>query len=159
MTTAFYAGSFDPFTNGHLQVVTKAAAIFDKVIIGIGKNPNKRRRINIKTMKAGIEAVLESRNIKNFEVIIFENLTVRCAQELKATHLIRGTRNITDYMAEESLASINESLSGIDTIFFRAGKLGDVSSSMVMELYKHGEDVSEYLAPEILEIIDQIDFN
>lgn len=159
MTTAFYAGSFDPFTNGHLQVVTKAAAIFDKVIIGIGQNPSKKPRINRSTMKSAIEQVLVNRNITNVEVILFKNLTVRCAQQLGATHLVRGTRNITDYMAEESLASINENLSGLDTIFFRAGKLGDVSSSMVMELYKHGEDVSEYLAPEILEIIDQIDFN
>ena len=154
MEVAFYAGSFDPFTNGHLHVVQKSAKIFDKVIIGIGNNPDKERRYNKELMKNVIEKIIKNRKLNNVEVICYDNLSVDVAIENNATFLVRGVRNGMDYEFEENMASINEEVSGIDTIYIRAGKLGNISSSMVMKLYENGKDISKYLPKEVIDIIN-----
>ena len=153
MKTGFYTGSFEPFTNGHLHVVKKAAEVFDKVIIGIGIHPTKRRRYDKEEMKHAIEKVLKRENLNNVFVIEYDNLSVDCAKEHNSTYLIRGIRNGTDYEYEEIMASMNEELSGLDTIYFRAGKLGNISSSMVVELLRNGRNVDTYLPNEIIEVI------
>ena len=149
----FYAGSFDPFTNGHLHVIEVSSRMFDKVIVGIGINTLKERRFDQNKMKDGIEKVIKQNNLNNVEVITYDNLSVDCAREYGANFLIRGIRNGMDYDYEENVALINEEISGLDTIYVRAGKLGALSSSMVMELLKFGKDVSKFLPKEILEII------
>ena len=133
MNIGFYAGSFDPFTNGHLHVLSKSAQLFDKVILGIGVNPQKSRRFNQDLMKLAIEKVLARENITNVIVVPYSNLSVDVALDYNSTFLIRGIRNGMDYEYEENLASINEELSNLDTIYIRAGKFGNLSSSMVME--------------------------
>lgn len=155
MKIGFYAGSFDPFTNGHLHVVTKASMLFDKVIVGIGVNPEKKRRFDKDLMKEAIKKVLVREGLDNVEVIIYENLSADIAKELKSTFFVRGIRNGMDYQQEENLASINEELSGLDTVYIRAGSLGNISSSMVMELLKNNKDVSKYLPKEILELVQK----
>ena len=122
MKIGFYTGSFDPFTNGHLHVVKKAADVFDKVIIGIGIHPTKRRRYDKEEIKIAIEKVLVSENLDNVCVIEYDNLSVDVAIAHNSTYLVRGVRNGTDYEYEEIMASMNEELSGLDTIYFRAGK-------------------------------------
>lgn len=154
MKIGFYAGSFDPFTNGHLHVIEKAAILFDKVIVGIGINPDKNRRFDKEIMKNAMEKVFERKNLHNVDVIIYDKLSVDEALEHNSTFLVRGIRNGMDYEFEENLASINEEIAKLDTIYIRAGKLGNLSSSMVMDLLKHGRDVSEYLPEEILEIVN-----
>lgn len=153
MSTAFYAGSFDPFTNGHLHVLLKCVQLFDKVVVGIGVHPTKKRRFNQNMMKEAIESLIRERNLSNVSVVSYDNLTVDAAKECGATFLVRGIRNGMDYEYEENIATINEQLSNIDTIYIRAGNYGYVSSSMVMELLRNGKDVSNYLPKEILEII------
>ena len=149
----FYAGSFDPFTNGHLHVIEVASKIFDKVIVGIGINNLKVRRFDQDKMKEAIEKVISSNNLNNVEVITYDNLTVDSAKESGANFLIRGIRNGMDYDYEENIALINEEISGLDTIYVRAGRLGALSSSMIMELLEAGRDVSKFLPKEILDII------
>ena len=153
MEIGFYAGSFDPFTNGHLHVIEKSVKIFDKVIIGIGDNPDKKRRFDKSLMKNLIEELLINRKLTNVEVICYENMTVDAAKSNNATFLVRGVRNGIDYDCEENMASINEEVAGIDTIYISAGKLGNISSSMVMDLLEHGKDVSKYLPKEIINFI------
>ena len=155
MEIGFYVGSFDPFTNGHLHVVEKSAKLFDKVIIGIGVHPNKKRRYDKEKMKVAIENVLKRRNLNNVSVICYENLSVDAAMENNTTVLVRGIRNGMDYEYEENMASINEEISGLDTIYIRAGSLGNISSSFVMELFNNGKDVTKYLPAEIIEILKQ----
>ncbi len=155
MEIGFYVGSFDPFTNGHLHVVEKSAKLFDKVIIGIGVHPNKKRRYDKEKMKVAIENVLKRRNLNNVSVICYENLSIDAAMENNATVLVRGIRNGMDYEYEENMASINEEISGLDTIYIRAGSLGNISSSFVMELFNNGKDVTKYLPAEIIEILKQ----
>lgn len=155
MNIGFYAGSFDPFTNGHLHVVKSSAELFDKIIIGIGIQPNKIPRFNKELMKNAIERVLIREGITNATVITYDNLSVDTAMNYGANVLIRGIRNGMDYEYEENLASINEELSGLNTIYIRSGNLGNISSSMVMELLQHHKDVSKYLPQEILEIVNK----
>ena len=149
----FYAGSFDPFTNGHLHVIEVSSRMFDKVIVGIGINTLKERRFDQTQMKEAIEKVMKANGLKNVEVIAYDKLSVDAAKEYGANFLIRGIRNGMDYDYEENIALINEEISGLDTIYVRAGKLGALSSSMVMELLKYGKDVSKLLPKEILEMI------
>ncbi len=154
MKIGFYAGSFSPFTNGHLQVVEKASKLFDKVIIGIGNNSQKTPRYDNELMKKAIEKLLVRLELENtVSVVIYDNLSVDAAIENGANILIRGIRNGMDYEYEENMASINEEISGLDTIYIRAGKLGNISSSLVVELMKNNKNVSEYLPKEIEEAI------
>lgn len=149
MKIAFYPGSFDPFTNGHLHVVKTASKLFDKVIIGIGINIQKERRFSNSIMKSAIEKTLEDENISNVEVVVYDKLSVDVARELNCNYLVRGLRNDMDYQYEENLAQINEEISGLDTIYIRSGLLGFISSSMVVELLQNNKDVSKYLPTSI----------
>jgi len=156
MNIGFYAGSFDPFTKGHLNVVKKAAKFFDLIIVGIGINTLKNRRTDKQKMKEAIEETLKSENILNAEVVIYEGLTTDIALKYNSTFLIRGIRDNTDYGYEETIAQINEEISGLDTIYIRAGDLGFVSSSMVMELFYNKKDLSKYLPIEIIKVLEDL---
>lgn len=153
MKIGLYAGSFDPFTIGHLHIVKVSSKLFDKVIVGIGVNPKKTRRYDKALMREAIESLLKTENINNCEVIIFDGLTADVARDYNANFLIRGVRNGIDYDFEENLALVNEEISGIDTIYVRAGAYGVISSSMVFELIKRNKDVSKYIPEQILSII------
>lgn len=153
MKKGFYAGSFDPFTNGHLHVVKKSAELFDEVVVGIGTNNNKQRRFNKNRMRIDMQRVMEIEGLKNVKVIIFDHLASEAAIENGCDTLIRGVRNGMDYEYEENLAATNEEISGLDTIYIRAGKLGIISSSMVMELRDHYKDISPYVPREIWKTI------
>lgn len=141
----FYAGSFDPFTNGHLQIVKKASKCFDKVIIGIGYNKDKKERIDKNQMKQAIEETITEIGLKNVEVVLYEGLTVEKAKQMNCDILIRGLRNGTDYEYEENISAINEKIAGMDTCYFRAGDLGYLSSSIVMELYTHNKPIDNFV--------------
>lgn len=91
--------------------------------------------------------------LDNVTVISYDNLSVDAALEHDSTFLVRGIRNDMDYQYEENIASINEEISGLDTVYIRAGSLGNISSSMVMELLRNNKDVSMYLPKEILALV------
>ena len=151
----FYAGSFDPFTNGHLHVIKSAAKLFDRLVIGVGVNPAKTRKYNQSKMALVIKDVLEREGITNTKVVVFTGLGVDAAIEYKCDVLVRGIRNGMDYEYEENLASVNEEVTGVDTIYIRAGQLGSISSSMVRELLKHKKDISKYVPIEVLDFIKE----
>jgi len=153
MTTAIYAGSFDPFTIGHLTILEEANILFNKVIIAIAENSDKKRRIDSEIMlKAIQQTVLESFNSDKIKVIKFQGLIVDLAEKENTNYLIRGIRNGMDYEYEENLAKINETL-GLKTIYVRAGSLSYVSSSMVMDLYKYGRDILPYVPKPVADAI------
>lgn len=104
-------------------------------------------------MQRAIEQVLIRENLNNVTVISYDNLSVDVALDHNSTFLVRGIRNGMDYEYEENMASINEEISGLDTVYIRAGNLGNISSSMVMELLRNNKDVSKYLPKEILELV------
>lgn len=149
MKIGFFAGSFDPFTIGHLHIVKIASTLFDKVIVGVCVNPTKTRRFDKKIMRDAISKLLEDEGLSNCECIDYDGFTVDTAVKMGANFLIRGVRNAYDYDFEERLALVNFELSGLETIFVRAGELSMISSSMVAELIKNGKDYSKYV-PKII---------
>ena len=153
MKVGFYAGSFDPFTIGHLHLVKKASELFDKVIIGMGVNPKKVRSFDKEEMKNAINELFKNEGLNNCECIVYEGLTVDAAKKYDTTYLIRGIRNGMDYDFEENLALVNEEISGLDTIYIRAGSYGAVSSSMVKELLANNKEAKKYLPEEIFKLI------
>lgn len=151
--TAIYPGSFDPFTNGHLDVVKKAALIFDKVVIVIGVNVNKKRMYDADKIKEAIEQTLADNNITNCEVCIYGGLVAEYTKTNNIGYMIRGLRNNMDYNYEENIAEVNKLVNPqLEYIYFRADNVA-VSSSMVKELSSFGQDVSKYVPKAVLKII------
>lgn len=153
MKKGFYAGSFDPFTNGHLHVVTESAELFEEVVVGIGINKSKKRRFSREKMQIAMQQVMEREGLKNVKVITFDGIATDAAIEHGCNILIRGVRNGMDYAKEENMAETNETVSGLNTIYIRAGKLGIISSSLVMELRDFNKDISSYVPKEIDKLI------
>ena len=142
MKVGFYAGSFDPFTIGHLHIVKVASKIFDKVVIGIGINSQKIRRFDKMKMKDAIAKLLKAENLENCEVITFDNLMADVASEYNADFLIRGIRNGIDYDFEENLALMNEEISGIDILQTAEKQIEDrlvVLHAMFVIAVHHGQ--------------------
>ena len=152
--TAMYPGSFDPFTNGHLDIVKKAAALFDLVYIVIGVNSNKRRSFPAETMKTAIEKALEENKIANCVVCVYDGLTAAYSKQNKIPYMIRGLRNNMDYNYEENIAEVNKLIDPkLEYIYFRAENVA-VSSSMVKELHLYRQDISKYVPKAVLEIME-----
>lgn len=155
MKICFYAGSFDPFTLGHLHVVRNASMIYDKVIIGIGTNIDKKRTFDKEKMKAAIEETIELEGITNVEVITYEDYIADIAKSIKVTHFIRGIRNGKDYEYEKQVADYNFKHSGIRTIYIGAEDYEKISSTTVREKLKNNEDISEYVSNPIKKLISK----
>ena len=147
MRIAIYPGSFDPITNGHLDILNRAIGVFDKVIVLVAVNGSKNSRFSVEER---VEMIKEATiNMNNVEVDSYDGLTVKYAREHGAKHLIRGLRAVSDFEYEFRLASANEFAdSSIDMVFFMSrGDKSFISSSAIMELYQSGVDISE-LVPE-----------
>ncbi len=141
--TAFFSGSFNPFTVGHKDVVDRALAIFDRVVIGIGHNASKPLDTAGQSL-AEIERIYEAND--RVEPMIFDGLAVDAAKEVGACAIIKGVRSVADFEYERQMAEVNRRLSGIETVvMFADPALSSVSSSIVRELAGYGVDVSGFL--------------
>lgn len=141
--TALYAGSFNPFTKGHLSILRRGLELFDRVVVMIGVNAGKPAA---GVDAAGLAERLAALGLENVEVMEWSGLTVDAAREVGARWLLRGVRSVADYEYERNLADINRKISGIDTvILFAEPSLSMISSSMVRELSHYGHDVSEFV--------------
>ena len=153
--TAIYPGSFDPFTNGHLDIVKKASRLFQRVDILIGVNPNKKRAYSPESVKRAIEKTLANENIENCRVIILNGLVGKYSIDNNIRYMIRGLRNNMDYNYEENIAEVNKLLNpDLEYVYFRADNVA-VSSSMVKELYSYRQDVSKFVPPAVWEIMSE----
>lgn len=151
--SAIYPGSFDPFTNGHLDIVKKAAMLFDHVYIVIGVNSEKCRTFDAKAMQAAIEKTLQQLQLDNCSVCIHEGLVAEFARVNEIGYMIRGLRNNMDYNYEENIAMVNKLINPqLESIFFRAENAA-LSSSMVKELRSYNLDISEYVPEAVRELI------
>lgn len=150
---AVYPGSFDPFTNGHLDIVKKSSALFDKVYILIGVNSNKTRDYDVELMKSAIEDSLLDNEIDNCSVCVYDGLIAQFAKENGIKYMIRGLRNNMDYNYEENIAEVNKLINPqLEYVYFRAENVA-VSSSMVKELCSYGQDVSKYVPKSVLKCL------
>ena len=146
---AFFPGSFDPFTKGHADIVQRALLLFDKVIIGIGTNTAKKRYFPIEKMKTLIPTAFAEND--RIEVVQYNDLTAKVAQDHGANFLLRGLRNTTDFEYENTIAQVNRQLThGMETVFLiTSPQLAPISSTIVRELHAYGVDISEYLPYEL----------
>lgn len=152
---AVYAGSFDPFTNGHLSVVKEASKLFDKVFVCIAYNVNKRRNFEVYAMKKAVEITIEKEGLTNVEVCLCCGLVADFCKEHNVQYLVRGLRNTSDYLYEENIAKINATINPeLNTVYFRA-KEDVISSSMVRELAHYGKDVSSYLPEDVEKLVSR----
>ncbi len=141
---ALFPGSFDPFTRGHESIVRRALPLFDRFIIAIGVNADKRSFMTMEQRKAWIESVFK--DDPHVEVRTYSGLTVDLAREVGAQFIVRGVRLIQDFENEKHLAEINRDLTGIETILlYTLPEYSHISSSIVRELVRYGQDVSPYL--------------
>ena len=146
MKVALYPGSFDPVTNGHLDVLGRALAVFDRVVVAVLENPRKSALLPAATRVAVIRAAVAEAGIapERVSVTTFGGLTVDAVHANGATSIVRGLRAVSDFETEMQLAHNNRKLApDIDTVFFMtAVEQGFVSSSLVKEIASFGGDVS-----------------
>jgi len=149
MTTAVYPGTFDPITNGHSDIVTRAAILFDKVIVAVAANPGKGPLFSVEQRMELASEVLA--DIKNVEVYQFDTLLVDFASQHNAKVILRGLRAVSDFEYEFQLAGINRRLApDVETLFLRpAEQYAYISSSLVREVTGLGGDVSEFIHPAV----------
>ena len=151
--TAIYPGFFDPFTNGHLDIVRKAAEIFDRVYVVIGVNAEKHRSFAADRMSEAITKTLREQKLDNCEVVIWNGLVAEFARERGTDYMIRGLRNNMDYNYEENVACVNKLINPeLEYIYFRSNNVA-VSSTMVKELHSYGKDVSAYVPEAVLKLL------
>jgi pantetheine-phosphate adenylyltransferase len=141
---ALFPGSFDPFTRGHESIVRRALPLFDRFVIAIGVNADKHSFMTMEQRKAWIESVFK--DDPRVEVKTYTGLTVDIAREVGARFIVRGVRLIQDFENEKHLAEVNRDLTGIETILlYTLPEYSHISSSIVRELVRYGQDVSAYL--------------
>jgi pantetheine-phosphate adenylyltransferase len=149
MRVALYPGSFDPVTNGHLDVLTRALGVFDQVVVAVLENPRKKALFPVETRVVVLETAIRDASIDHATVVSFDGLTVDAAHEHDARWIVRGLRAISDFEVEGQLAHNNRVLApDIDTVFFMtSSEFGYVSSSLVKEIASFGGDVSTMVPP------------
>ena len=143
--TALFPGSFDPFTSGHLNILTRALTIFDEVIVAVGVNQAKR---GFFTMEQREDIIRQAtKDLSGVKIISYDGLTVDICRELGVRHIIRGVRNMTDFDNEQAIADANRHLAPeIDTIIIpTAQEYSHISSSAVRDLLSHKGDLSRFI--------------
>jgi len=153
MIKAIYPGSFDPITNGHIDVIKRASRIFDQVIIAVSQNINKKSFLS---ENEKIEAInLSIKNLNNVKVLAFNSLLVDFAKANNAKIIIRGLRAVSDFEYEFQLAGMNKHLNkNIETFFITpTEKFSNISSSLVREILQLGGDISSFVPKEVEKIL------
>lgn len=147
--TAVYPGTFDPITNGHTDLVQRAAQLFDRVIVAIAASPNKRPTFSSEQRVALAQRALEG--LANVEVIAFDTLLADFVAAHGARVILRGLRAVSDFEYEFQLAEMNRHLApGVETMFLTpAERYTFISSSLVREIASLGGDVSAFVHPEV----------
>ena len=142
---AIYPGSFDPITNGHIDLIKRASKLFDEVIIGITQNSKKSAFLDIKDRIQLSEEILK--DIDNVKVLSFGTLLVDFAQAQNAQVILRGLRAVSDFEYEFQLSGMNKHLNAnIETLFMTPAELyANISSSLVREILSLGGDVSHFV--------------
>ena len=145
-----YPGTFDPITNGHLDIIERSAVIFPRVLVAVANSPSKKPLFSLDER---VELVRQSvAHLSNVEVFGFSDLLANVIKQHNISAIIRGVRTTTDFEYELQLAALNRLLTkGVDSLFFPpAEKWAFVSSTIVREIYLHGGDVAELVPVPVL---------
>ncbi|TRY14632.1 pantetheine-phosphate adenylyltransferase [Shewanella hanedai] len=146
---AIYPGTFDPVTNGHADLIERAAKLFKHVVIGIAANPSKQPRFSLDERVQLLKLV--TAHLDNVEVVGFSGLLVDFAKDQQASVLVRGLRAVSDFEYEFQLANMNRRLSpDLESVFLTPSEENSfISSTLVKEVALHGGDVSQFVHPEV----------
>lgn len=149
MRTVLYPGSFDPVTNGHLDIIERASTIFDKVIVGIAKNSEKNALFSIEERKALLEKVCQQ--VDNIEIVSFDGLLVNAVDQFNVVAVIRGLRAVSDFEYEFQMALMNRELNKkCETLFMMPNPAYTfVSSRLIKEIINHSGNIEAFV-PEIV---------
>lgn len=153
MRIAVYPGSFDPITNGHLDIIERSSKIFDKVIVGVLKNKNKKPKFSAEERVKLIQTVTE--HLDNVETAYFDGLLVNFAKEHGANVIVKGLRTVNDFEYEFQMALLNKTLdSECETMFMMTNsKYSYISSSMVNELAGYKGNLKGLVPDQIIQFI------
>lgn len=151
--TAIYPGTFDPLTNGHLDIVTRAAHMFERVILAIAASPSKHPLFTLEERVAMARDV--TAHLPNVEVQGFSELMAHFAQRQQADILVRGLRAVSDFEYELQLANMNRHLMpSLESVFLMPAEAWSfISSSLVKEVARHGGDVGAFLPPPVTQAL------
>ncbi|MEI4548727.1 pantetheine-phosphate adenylyltransferase [Pseudoalteromonas spongiae] len=152
---AIYPGTFDPITNGHTDLVARAAKMFDEVILAVAHNPNKKPFFELEQRVEIAKSILS--HLDNVKVIGFSGLLADLAREQSSHVLVRGLRAVSDFEFEFQLANMNRRLNKeLETVFLTpAEKNSFISSSLVKEVAIHGGDVHEFVDPIVVNALKE----
>ncbi len=156
MTTAIYPGSFDPVTFGHLDVVARAADVFERVVVALlvntKKSPLWSTEERLACLREAVDEALEGGDAARVEIVDFEGLTVDAARRVDARFIVRGLRAVSDFESEMQMAHTNRKLAPeVDTVFFMTAlEHAYLSSSLVREISLLGGDVSGMVPPAVM---------
>ena len=155
MKKAIYPGSFDPITNGHIDILNRALKVFDEVIILVADNQQKKSRFTVEERVSMIKDA--TKHLKGVTVESTHGLTVAYAKKVGASHLIRGLRAVTDFEYEFSLASANRFIdNSIDMVFFMASsEYSYISSSAIDDMYKAHVDISKLVPESVVKMYEK----
>lgn len=153
--TVVYPGTFDPITNGHTDLVSRAAKVFDRVVVGIAESPHKKPLFNMEERIALARGELD--RLGNVDVVGFDILLIDFVREVGADVIIRGLRAVSDFEYEFQLASMNRNLApDIETLFLTPDEnFGFISSTLVKEIARLGGDVSEFVSKDVRDALDR----
>ncbi|KJF81286.1 pantetheine-phosphate adenylyltransferase [Photobacterium angustum] len=152
-TRVIYPGTFDPITNGHLDLIERAAAMFDNVIVGVAFNPSKKPLFDLNERVELAGKI--TKHLDNVEIVGFSGLLVDFAKERNANILVRGLRAVSDFEYEFQLANMNRRLMPeLETVFLTPAEENSfISSTIVKEVALHKGDVSQFVDPLITEAL------
>lgn len=154
MLIAVFPGSFDPLTNGHLDIIERASVLFDKVIVAVGVNTTKTPLFTDEEKIALIEEAVG--NLDNVEVSIVSGLTVDFMKEKKARYIVRGLRNSTDFEYERDIAAMNYRLDGVETVLLLARPENqNISSTVLKEVARFGGQVNKLVPANIAKALEE----
>lgn len=139
--TGIFPGTFDPLTNGHLDVIRRGQHLFGRVIVAIGHNPAKRAIFEVAERKAMIQEILKAECGDHVEVQTFAGLTVDFARSVQADAILRGIRNVTDLNFEFQLALTNRAIADIETVFIMTGESNAFTSSTLIKQIASAGDI------------------
>ncbi len=149
---AIFPGSFDPITNGHLDVINRGMKLFDELVIAVGRSPVKNQLFTPEERVEMISELINQQKMPGVSVEIFEGLTVEYAARKKADVILRGLRSLTDVQYEFQLAMTNRAVAGIETVFIMTSEqYGFTSSTLIREIASLGGDLSNLIPKSIQE--------
>ena len=146
-----FPGTFDPVTLGHIDIINRAMPLFDKIVVGIGRNVNKIPMFAEELRLQWVKDIYK--NEPKVEAVLYDGLTVNCCKNVGAKFILRGIRYVNDFEYEKAIADMNRSLEGhIETVFLTClPQFTSVASTLVRDVYKNGGDVSQFL-PDVVNL-------